>query len=250
MQNPSALGAGTLQGIANVANGVQNTAVGVLNIPADATNLVSNLTTGNSVAPVISSPEWSNNLFVQNDPAHAISTFLGGQAATTLLTLGLSQLGEAGNVANLSHLTSTDSATQILDSGSLLGDGGSYALSNASDSGFANLLRNGVLPNDAAVPIYGDAAGTFGPIPAVGPVSGWTNLTGGYFSPYSALDLWSGSGTVAPLFAQSAQYIVDMGAGATINAILQGIDGTWGPYQDAPGLGTASQVSRAGACKW
>ncbi len=221
-ENPSSLGAGTLQGLANVANGVQNTVIGMANIPADVANGVGYLTAGDStIIPVIPSPDWSNNLVVQNDPAHGISTFLGGQAATTLATLGLSQLGTAGEAANLVHLTDPVTEEAIGQSGALTGKAGIYALSNPTDNSWIDSILTGVPNAEGSVPISDAAASTFTPIPAAGPVSGWTSLAGGYFSPYASLDLATGTGQMSSLWSQASPYLKDMGASSTINLILQ-----------------------------
>ena len=100
VQNPSALGVGSLQGLANVANGLQDLGVGLTNLaiqnslPAYVANALGN------PLPNITSPDWSNNLFVSNDPAHNISKWLGGQSAATLTTLGASEWFTAGESIN------------------------------------------------------------------------------------------------------------------------------------------------------
>ncbi len=221
-ENPSALGAGTLQGLANVANGVQNTAIGMANIPADVANGVGYLTAGDStVIPVIPSPDWSNNLVVQNNPAHGISTFLGGQAATTLATLGLSQLGTAGEAANLAHLTDPVTEEAIGQSGALTGKAGICALSNPTDNSWIDSILTGVPNAEGSVPISDAAASTFTPIPAAGPVSGCGSLAGGHFSPYASLDLATGAGQMSSLWSQASPHLKDMGASSTMNLILQ-----------------------------
>ena len=248
-ESPSSLGAGTLQGLANVANGAQNTLIGMANIPADVTNGVGYLTAGDStIIPVIPSPDWSNNLVVQNDPAHGISTFLGGQAMTTLATLGLSQLGTAGDAANLFHLTNPAAGEAIGQSGELLGQSGIYALSNPSDSSFINSMLTGVSDTGVQVPISDAAAATFTPVPAVGPISDWTSLAGGYFSPYSSLDLATGTGQISSLWSQASPYLVDMGLSSGVNLLLQRLTDTQTQNPNTEGATSGSQIG-GGVCK-
>ena len=123
-QHPSALGPGSLQGLANAANGVQNLGIGLVNTPGDFANFVGNLAGDGSLAPLVPSPDWSNNLVVQNDPAHAISVALGGQAAASLATLGTSQWLSAAENTTLEHLqgAATRAAQTVGDgSGSVYG---------------------------------------------------------------------------------------------------------------------------------
>jgi hypothetical protein len=109
VQNPSALGPGTLQGLANVANGGQDIGVGVANLtiqnslPGYIANLLG------QPLPTISSPDWSNNLVVQNDTTHGISEWLGGFGAMNLVTLGAGSIpGLVGRAAEPTVLSLSD----------------------------------------------------------------------------------------------------------------------------------------------
>jgi RHS repeat-associated protein len=80
-------GQGLAQGVANTANGVQD---GIIAVP-NMVPLVWNSTAGNLGAPelgYIPSPDWSNNLIIQDDPTHGWSKGLGGTGVTTLIGVG------------------------------------------------------------------------------------------------------------------------------------------------------------------
>jgi RHS repeat-associated protein len=90
-------GLGLAQGGANLVNGVQDGAIGIVNLPATAWNLTGAQLGGNP-APYVPSPDWSKNLITnEGDTSHAVSKFLGGEGAITLMTLG------AGQAAKLRH---------------------------------------------------------------------------------------------------------------------------------------------------
>ena len=80
------------QGGANIGNGIQDAAMGLANAGIQATPAAMMLGGLGDPVPVIASPDWSNNLFVANDPADGVGKFLGGNAAVTLLTAGAGAL--------------------------------------------------------------------------------------------------------------------------------------------------------------
>lgn len=44
------------------------------------------------LVPPITSPDWSKDMYVKDDPLHGISKWLGGQGVILLATLGMSRI--------------------------------------------------------------------------------------------------------------------------------------------------------------
>ena len=234
VQNPlSTIGGyyvGLGQGVLNTVNGVQNAVIAIPNLVP----MVYNVTAGNLGAPTmgyIPSPDWSANVLVQDDPYHNVSVFLGGQGAFTLITLGLSQVGQAGQ---LTHLTSQEAAAAIQAQGVINGSNGVFAASTVWPSQMMNQVATGVTNVSGQVAITGQAAALFQPVAAVGPVSMWTAVwSGAQYAPYSQINLATGAAT--PL-AGAAQWpvLVDYLAWLVLQTGSQGSSGTLtgnGPQQ-------------------
>lgn len=215
VQNPlSTIGGyyvGLGQGVLNTVNGVQNAVIAIPNLVP----MVYNVTAGNLGAPTmgyIPSPDWSANVLVQNDPYHNVSVFLGGQGVFTLLTLGLSQVGQAGQ---LTHLTSQEAAAAIQAQGVLNGSNGIYAASTTYSSQMMNQVATLTTNASGQVAITGQAATLFQPVAAVGPISMWTSvMSGAQYAPYSQINLVTGAGV--PLSSASqwpllADYLLWLG---------------------------------------
>lgn len=226
IQNPfSAIGGyyvGLGQGVLNTANGLQNAVIAIPNLVPT----VWNVTAGNVGAPTmgyIPSPDWSANVLVQNDPYHNLGMFLGGQGAFTLITLGLSQVGQA---SQLTHFTSQEAAAAIQSQGVINGSNGVYAASTTYSSQMMNQVATGVTNASGQVAITGQAAALFQPVAAVGPVSMWTSvMSGAQYAPYSQINL--ATGATVPL-ANAAQWpiMVDYLAWLAAQASSQGSSGT------------------------
>jgi hypothetical protein len=226
IQNPfSAIGGyyvGLGQGALNTANGLQNAVIAIPNLVPT----VWNVTAGNVGAPTmgyIPSPDWSANVLVQNDPYHNLGMFLGGQGAFTLITLGLSQVGQA---SQLTHLTSQEAAAAIQSQGVINGSNGVYAATTTYSSQMMNQVATGVTNASGQVAITGQAAALFQPVAAVGPVSMWTCvLSGAQYAPYSQINL--ATGAAVPL-TNAAQWpiLVDYALWLSLQAGSQRSSGT------------------------
>ncbi|MDR2344652.1 MAG: hypothetical protein LBE18_01160, partial [Planctomycetaceae bacterium] len=102
-----------------------------------------------------------------------------------------------------------------------------FALQGVSKSSWGNWLRTGARNTTTPVPIPQASLSVFKPIPAVGPVSLWTRLMGGYVSYSNALYLQSGVTTGASLMSM---YLVDWFLGVGVNFALQTSSGIVDPY--------------------
>ena len=114
----AAVGQGVAQGACNIVNGVQDAAVAVANTPA----MLWNATAGNlgaGTVGTIASPDWSNDLIVQNDSLHGVSKFVGGQSLVALATLGTSSAGQGASATSqaLNALRTTRQAAQCFGAG-------------------------------------------------------------------------------------------------------------------------------------
>ena len=231
----AAAGKGTAQGVANSINGVQDAVIGIGNIPSAVTNAGLYFAGSNSRAPYIPSPDWSEGLITQ-ESTHDTSKFLGGHGLVTLGTLGLSQLGAPGQAANLGHVTSKAGATGIAADGAIVSNTGKavFALSNPSSSAATNWLRTLGAKVGAAVQLPASASKLFGPIPAVGPISTWTRLAGGYIAPFSSVSLVGANPVSASLASFAKPYLVDMALATGIQFFSQTYSGTINPglYSD------------------
>jgi hypothetical protein len=100
---------GTAQGLLNTVNGVQDAGIGLLNLPSFVWNWTGGWATGAEI-PYIPSPDWSKGLvFNEGDTSHAVSKFLTGEGASTLLLGGINQLNK------LRHLDKVDDGVPFLD---------------------------------------------------------------------------------------------------------------------------------------
>ena len=122
VEHPSAFLPGIAQGGANLINSAENFAIGagnslisVLNLPDQAGNgiawLVGSGATPFTIIPQVPYATWSNNLFVQNDPAHNVEMALN-TAGLTGLSFGSAAIPEmAGYVSNAGNLVDASAAT-------------------------------------------------------------------------------------------------------------------------------------------
>lgn len=155
-----------------------------------------------------------------------------------LTTLGLSQVGNIGNGGRvLGHVTTMDRAGKISKSGQLIGKAGIYALKRPSSKSIINAIRTAGAKTGTVVPIRGAAATGFRPIPAVGPITNWTRIWGGYLLPAKSLNLASGAVRQGNLYRMAGFHVVDMGMGVSLQLISQNASGTI----DLPALGGATE---------
>ena len=225
------------QGALNSVNGTQDAVIGFANLPAIFFNIGSWAVGAQTQAPYIPSPDWSQGLIETEFGTHSASKFIGGQAVITGLTLGLSEFGAAGEAANLGHVTTEAGAQAIRASGEAVGaegviensaHGGIFALSNPSDSTLINAWRSMTsLSGSSAevVPIAGDAAASFAPIPVTGPVTGLLRVSGAYFAETTSVNLTTGATGAVPSLLRTAGtlWLPDMALSTTVNATLQDI---------------------------
>jgi len=147
--------------------------------------------------------------------------FLGGQGAFTLITLGLSQVGQA---SQLTHFTSQEAAAAIQSQGVINGSNGVYAASTTYSSQMMNQAATLTTNASGQVAITGQAAALFQPVPAVGPISMWTSaMSGAQYAPYSQINLATGAAvplTSASQWPLMADYLMWLGlqAGSQANS--------------------------------
>jgi len=226
VQNPlSTIGGyyvGLGQGVLNGANGFQNAVIAIPNLVPT----IWNSTAGQAGAPAmgyIPSPDWSENVLVQDDPYHHVSMFLGGQGAFTLVTLGLGQVSQA---TQLTHFTSQEAAAAIHSQGLINGSQGVYAASTTFLSPTLNQVATLTTNATGQVAITGQAATLFQPAAVVGPISMWTRLmSGAHYAPYSQINLASGTGVpLANVFQWPI--MVDYALWLSLQTASQGHSGT------------------------
>ena len=133
VEHPSAFLPGIAQGGANLINSAENFAIGagnslisVLNLPDQAGNgiawLVGSGATPFTIIPQVPYATWSNNLFVQNDPAHNVEMALN-TAGLTGLSFGSTAILEmagyvnnAGNLVDSSAIAGETTGPQLIGS--------------------------------------------------------------------------------------------------------------------------------------
>jgi len=212
------------QGVLNTVNGLQDAVIGLANLPALAVNAAAWAAGSDLRLSYTESPDWSEDLACTEYGGHGASKFIGGQSAFTLLTLGLSQLGAAGEAARLGHVTSSAKALEITTAEvpTLRAPGGIFALSNPSTSSTANAARAIVgLARHAeeTVPITGQAAAAFRPVAVTGPLTALLRLNGAYFAETTSLTLGTGArGAVPSLWRTAAMPVTDM----ALHSVYQG----------------------------
>ncbi len=223
--------AGIGQGGANTVNGVQDIGVGVINLPGMMVNGTNYVFGGDgTVVGYVPSPGWAHNLIVEEgQTSHNISKFCGGQGAFMIITMGSSVYVQAARPAQLTHVTSTGGGVGIAAENVINGAHGIYASAATKPSWWQVLVRPGNATTH--VPISSTAASAFRPAPAVGPISGWTNLFGKpYWAPYSSVNLANGATTPLSLPAQYP-ILVDAFAGQMLTIAPQAANGTGLPGQ-------------------
>ena len=211
---------GAIQGGANIANGIQDSVIGIINVPIMFTK------TFFEEVELISSPDWSRNLIVQEggkegtwSDSHGWSKFIGGEGAMTLLTFCAGNLRHVSKPTALYHYTNPSAKLAIEQSKTLVGKGGIFAL----DAENANsIFRTLVYPKPTeTINITGAALEGFRPIPVVGPISTWTNINGGYVNYVSKINLVTGQAEGLGAGANSIGLFLDISAGQTIMALPQ-----------------------------